>query len=171
MTVSDQPLAKSPVAFQICAEDNVATLLENTGPGPAMVRGSIGEFGVIIGAATPRHRTRRVGSPSQLQSSALLAAGARVVITGRRADILNTAVAKLGLGAYCFQQDITDSASIAPLIEGISHDVCEPTILINNAGIHMKKPLVETSDAEFHRVPATHVEGAFAACRAQLFRG
>jgi len=80
MTVSDQPVAKAPVAFQIGAEDNVATLLENTVPGPVMVRGSFGEvqlsarepigaghkiaiapiaegahvikFGVIIGAAT-----------------------------------------------------------------------------------------------------------------------
>lgn len=47
MTVSDQPVAKSPIAFQIGAEDNVATLLENTEPGPVpgtvIVRGSTGE--------------------------------------------------------------------------------------------------------------------------------
>jgi hypothetical protein len=80
MTATDQPVAKSPIAFQIGAEDNVATLLENTQPGAVIVRGSIGEtylavrepveaghkvaiapiaenahiikFGVIIGAAT-----------------------------------------------------------------------------------------------------------------------
>jgi altronate dehydratase small subunit len=75
MTVS-----RTPVAFQIGAEDNVATLLENTELGPVTVRGSTGErtfaasepieaghkiaiapiaegadvvkYGVIIGAAT-----------------------------------------------------------------------------------------------------------------------
>ena len=103
-------------------------------------------------------------------SSTLLAAGAKVVITGRRANVLDAAVAKLGSGAYCCQHDITDSTGIAPLIERISHDVGEPTILINNAGTHLKKPLVETTDAEFHRVLATHVEGAFAMSRAVVPR-
>lgn len=99
-------------------------------------------------------------------SSALLAAGARVVITGRRADVLEQAVASLGEGAYASQHDITDHESIAPLIDHISREVGEPTILINNAGTHLKKPLAETTGAEFHRVLATHVEGAFAMSRA-----
>lgn len=80
MTVSDQSVATPPVAFQIGADDNVATLLEHTEPGPVIVRSSSGEvrltarepieaghkiaiasiaegthivkFGVVIGAAT-----------------------------------------------------------------------------------------------------------------------
>lgn len=98
-------------------------------------------------------------------SAALLAAGARVVITGRRADILEKAVDSLGEGAHACPHDITDHKNIPSLIDFISHEVGEPTILVNNAGVHLKKPLSETSDAEFHRVLATHVEGAFAMSR------
>ena len=80
MTVSTPPATPRPVAFQIGADDNVATLLVNAEPGPVIVRGSTGErqitasepienshkiaiapiaedadvikFGVVIGAAT-----------------------------------------------------------------------------------------------------------------------
>ncbi len=99
-------------------------------------------------------------------ASALLAAGAKVVLTGRRADVLSAAVNQLGPGAYAYPHDITDTFSIAPLIDRITREVGEPTILINNAGTHLKKPLTETTDAEFHRVLATHVEGSFAMARA-----
>ena len=39
------------------------------------------------------------------------------------------------------------------------------SILINNAGVHLKKPSTETSDAEFAAVIQTHVFGAFALTR------
>ncbi len=48
MAASDQPVAKSPIAFQIGTEDNVATLLENTEPGPVIVRGSTGEIRLAV---------------------------------------------------------------------------------------------------------------------------
>jgi hypothetical protein len=80
MTLSTPPASQLPVAFQIGADDNVATLLETTSPGPVILRGPSGEknltasepienshkiaialipenadvvkFGVVIGAAT-----------------------------------------------------------------------------------------------------------------------
>jgi len=42
------------------------------------------------------------------------------------------------------------------------------TILVNNAGIHLKKPAVETGEEEFLRVLKTHVLGAHALTRAVL---
>jgi len=39
------------------------------------------------------------------------------------------------------------------------------TILVNNAGVHLKKSATETSDAEFANVIQTHVFGAFALTR------
>ena len=99
-------------------------------------------------------------------SAALLAAGARVVITGRRQEVLDAAVATLGPGASCFRQDLTNHAEIEPLMERIHREIGHPTILINNAGTHLKKPLVDTTPEEFRSVLATHVEGAFAMSRA-----
>src|SRR5262249_47534925 len=37
--------------------------------------------------------------------------------------------------------------------------------LVNNAGVHLKKPAIETSDVEFANVIQTHVFGAFALTR------
>jgi len=99
-------------------------------------------------------------------SNALLASGAKVIITGRRIDILDRAVETLGPGAFAFKQDLTDISQIDPLVRRIREEVGSPTILINNAGIHLKKALVETTAEEFQRVFATHVEGAFALTRA-----
>ncbi len=99
-------------------------------------------------------------------SSAFLAAGAKVVITGRRAEVLDRAVATLGPGAFAYSQDLTAHAAIDPLVERIGNEVGHPTILVNNAGIHLKKSLIETTTEEFQRVLCTHVEGAFALTRA-----
>ena len=99
-------------------------------------------------------------------SAALLVAGARVIITGRRQDVLDAAVESLGPRASSFRQDLTNHAEIEPLMERISHQIGHPTILINNAGTHLKKSLVDTTLEEFRGVLATHVEGAFAMSRA-----
>lgn len=98
-------------------------------------------------------------------SSALHAAGAKVVMTGRRADILDHAVEDLGAGAFAYPQDVTVASETESLIARICEEVGHPTILINNAGIHLKKPVDETTPEEFHRVLSTHVEGAFALTR------
>jgi NAD(P)-dependent dehydrogenase (short-subunit alcohol dehydrogenase family) len=103
-------------------------------------------------------------------SAALLAAGAKIVITGRRADVLRNAVESLGPGAHAYPHDITDRDGIGPLIDCISREVGPTSILINNAGTHLKKPLGDTTDADFERVMATHVEGAFAMSRAVAAR-
>ena len=42
------------------------------------------------------------------------------------------------------------------------------TILVNNAGIHLKKPALETSEEEFLSVLKTHVLGSHALTRAVL---
>ena len=94
-------------------------------------------------------------------SSCLLACGARVVITGRRADVLERAVAELGEGAAAEQHDVTDTASTGTLVERIEAKFGTPTILINNAGTHVKKPLEQHTREEFDRILATHVGGAF----------
>ena len=92
-------------------------------------------------------------------------AGAKVVITGRREDVLKTAAAELGVG-YAVH-DVTQLDAAGRLLEQVA-DRCggPPTILVNNAGINLKKPAVETTEAEFERVMLTNVTGAFALSRA-----
>jgi NAD(P)-dependent dehydrogenase (short-subunit alcohol dehydrogenase family) len=101
-------------------------------------------------------------------TSCLIAAGARVVITGRRKEVLHSAVQQLGANAAAEEHDVTDLESSAKLLERIERRHGLPTILVNNAGTHVKKAIEEHSIAEFRSIMATHVEGAFAITRAAV---
>lgn len=92
-------------------------------------------------------------------------AGARVVLVGRREAELATACATLGSAASALAADVTDLASVPRLVDEAETRAGPVTILVNNAGIHLKRPAVETGDAEFAAVIGTHVFGAFALTR------
>jgi len=93
-----------------------------------------------------------------------VAAGARVVLVGRRDAELRQACDDLGSAATFVPQDITEFDRAQELIEKAG----EVTILVNNAGIHLKKPAVETSVSEFESVLRTHVLAAHALTAAVL---
>jgi NAD(P)-dependent dehydrogenase (short-subunit alcohol dehydrogenase family) len=101
-------------------------------------------------------------------ASCFAASGARVVITGRRNDVLTEAAKRLGKNVFTEQHDVTDLSSAAALIERIAERHGTPGILVNNAGTHVKKPLEGHSLADFHGILATHVEGAFAITQATV---
>jgi NAD(P)-dependent dehydrogenase (short-subunit alcohol dehydrogenase family) len=95
-------------------------------------------------------------------------AGARVVLAGRRATVLKEAAGGIGPQAAAVRCDVTrlkDAARVVAQAEAR----CGPiTILVNNAGIHLKKPALETSDEELLTVLKTHVLGSHALTRAVL---
>lgn len=93
---------------------------------------------------------------------AMHAAGARVVLIGRREAELADAVRSLGDGASYVVHDITEFDKAGALIEGITKKHGPITCLVNNAGMHLKKPAIETSPAEFQQVMNTHIFGAHA---------
>ena len=95
----------------------------------------------------------------------LAQAGARIVITGRREDVLKEALPKLGAGARYFVNDITDLKSLPALIEEIENQVGAIDILVNNAGINMKKHAVEVSDEDFDRIIQTNLHAVFSITR------
>lgn len=95
----------------------------------------------------------------------LVASGAKVVLVGRRKDELQKAVATLGAKAFALQGDVTKLETAASLVDQAEKLAGPVSILINNAGVHLKKPAIETSDAEFASVMQTHVLGAFALTR------
>lgn len=96
------------------------------------------------------------------------AAGAKVVLVGRREAELAAAVKWLGEGAVYIVHDITELESAGSLVERITREHGPVTCLVNNAGIHLKKPAVDTTPAEFQNVLSTHILGAHALCRAVL---
>jgi gluconate 5-dehydrogenase len=98
-----------------------------------------------------------------------VASGARVVLTGRREDELKKAVAALGASAGYVRHDVTEPDKAGLLVDAATRVAgAPPGILINNAGVHLKKPAVETSAAEFLAVLNTHVIGAHVLTQAVL---
>lgn len=95
-------------------------------------------------------------------AQAIVAAGGRVVLLGRREAELIAATRGLGEGASFVVHDVTKLEAAPALVERISGATGPISILINNAGIHLKKPAVETTPEEFQKVLNTHIVGAHA---------
>ena len=101
-------------------------------------------------------------------SSCFAKAGAQVVLVGRRADVLERAVKALGKAAIPERHDVTQLDGAETLIGRVTRRVGPVSILVNNAGIHLKKPATETTAEEFNAVLQTHVVAAFSLTRAVL---
>jgi len=96
----------------------------------------------------------------------MVQAGACVVIVGRHEERLRQATAELGAAASYEVHDITHLDAAPHLVDRVTRRVGPLSILVNNAGIHIKKPAVATTDDDFQRMLQTHVLGAFALTRA-----
>jgi len=98
----------------------------------------------------------------------LAACGARVIVAGRREAELAKAVATIGPAASAQVLDVGDLKSIPGIVAGLRDRHGPVNILINNAGINLKKPFAETNDAELLSLLQTHVVGANALTHALL---
>ncbi|WP_009959295.1 SDR family NAD(P)-dependent oxidoreductase [Verrucomicrobium spinosum] len=96
----------------------------------------------------------------------LVQAGARVVITGRRPDVLQDGAAQLGDAVVPMVVDVTDTKVLPDFVREVEAKIGTPSILVNNAGVHVKKPALEMTDEDFDSVLRTHLTGAFALTRA-----
>ncbi len=93
-------------------------------------------------------------------------AGARVILVGRREEQLKQAVSELGPLAAHAVYDVRDVEDAPAFADRIEKEHGAATILVNNAGNHVKKPLEEHTEADFRGILDTHVVGAFGLSRA-----
>ena len=93
-------------------------------------------------------------------------AGARVVITGRREEVLAKAVREIGPNAAYRVFDVTDTARAASFVAELKRDMGPVTILVNNAGRHCKKPMLDVTQEDMQGVLDVHVLGACALTKA-----
>ncbi|UBM57739.1 glucose 1-dehydrogenase [Marinilongibacter aquaticus] len=96
---------------------------------------------------------------------AFVAAGAEVVITGRREQVLAETAEDLGEKVHYRVNDVCEVESLPALVEDIEKNIGEIDILVNNAGINQKKPALEVTDEEFDRIIKTNLYGVFALTR------
>jgi len=124
---------------------------------PAEAFSLSGELALITGGATGIGRAI---------AQAFVLSGARVVLVGRRRELLEEAAAALGPAAGWAVHDVADTAHVPALVEDVRSRYGDVSILVNNAGHHLKKSIEETEEAEFRRMMDTHVTGAYALTRA-----
>ena len=115
-----------------------------------------GKVALITGAGSGR---------GYAMAQCMVAAGAKVVMVGRRKDVLEQAASEIGDGAYPVAFDITRSDEIDGFVKGIEAQFGKLDILVNNAGVHCKKPIEETAFGDFQNVIDTHVMAAFTLAR------
>ena len=92
-------------------------------------------------------------------------AKAKVIITGRREDVLKNACEALGENAHYVVADLSLLDTIPALVTDIESEFGSINILVNNAGIHLKKWAQETTDEEFLNIIQTNLLSVFALTR------
>jgi len=100
---------------------------------------------------------------------ALGGAGAGLALASRDLTLLNTAAEEIravGADVAVFETDVTSEAQVARLAEQVRSRFGGAQILVNNAGINVRKPVAEFTLDEWHQVLDTNLTGAFLACRA-----
>ncbi|MEY3775184.1 MAG: Gluconate 5-dehydrogenase [Verrucomicrobiota bacterium] len=98
----------------------------------------------------------------------LAACGAKVIVAGRREAELKAAVAEIGANAAAHVLDITDLAALPAAVEQIRAAQGRVDLLVNNAGINLKKSFADTTETELQSILQTNVVGATALTRALL---
>jgi len=99
-------------------------------------------------------------------AQAFLSRGARVVLCSRNEEQLKQTAEELGENATYRCHDVTDFDAAEGLINEVEASVDPISILVNNAGLHNKKPSETVTTEEFQQVLNVHVLGAHALTRA-----
>lgn len=102
-------------------------------------------------------------------AQSLAAAGARVVLVGRRSAEVSKATEAIGERAFALPGDVTELDRADALVRAAEAAAGGPiSVLVNNAGVHLKKPAIDTTVEEFQGVMNTHVLASHALTRAVL---
>ena len=99
---------------------------------------------------------------------ALAGAGARLALVSRDTAALNGVaedVRRLGTEAETYRTDVTDEAQVGALASTVAERFGTVHILINNAGVNVRKEVPEFTLAEWNSVIGTNLTSAFLVCR------
>jgi NAD(P)-dependent dehydrogenase (short-subunit alcohol dehydrogenase family) len=98
----------------------------------------------------------------------LARAGANVIPTGRRAELVDAAaeqITQLGRRTLAVTCDVTNQASVQALCAAARAEFGEVEILVNSAGITKRKPTLDFSDSEWNSILETNLNGTLRACQ------
>ena len=118
-----------------------------------------GRVAVVIGGTSGLGRTA---------AFALARAGADVVATGRRAELVDevaTAIETLGRRSLRISVDATDQDALARFRDACATDIGPIDILVNAAGVTAKVPTLDMDGETWDRIIETNLTATFHACR------
>ncbi len=104
------------------------------------------------------------GSLGRHFADVLARAGAAVVVASRRLDRLETIAAGIraaGGEAMAVALDVTDAGSIGAAFAAAEASLGPVTVVVNNAGLTVSKPLLEHDEADWDKVMDTNLKGAW----------
>src|SRR5690349_1664892 len=99
---------------------------------------------------------------------ALAGAGARLALVSRDTERLEEtaeAVRRLGAEADTFCADVADEAQVLQLEKDVAARMGKVQILINNAGVNVRKPITDFTLDEWNYVLGTNLTSVFLMCR------
>ncbi|MBI3251935.1 MAG: SDR family oxidoreductase [Candidatus Omnitrophica bacterium] len=118
-----------------------------------------GKVGIVTGAAGG------LGSPI---AKVLADQGVAVILVGRRKDVLEEAAKRIGKKSVVHTCDVRSEDSIAELFSQIEKRHGPPDILINCAGINVRKPVTDLSLADWQGVLDTNLTAPFLLSKAAV---
>jgi NAD(P)-dependent dehydrogenase (short-subunit alcohol dehydrogenase family) len=114
--------------------------------------------------------TGGAGGLGQVIATALAQAGANIALASRSlASCEATAIeiaSSTGRKTKAFAADVTSSSDVARLVKDVEGSLGPIDILFNNAGINVRGPATELSEADWDSVIATNLKGPFLCSRA-----
>ena len=105
----------------------------------------------------------------EAMAKALAESGAKILLVARdtaRLEVVRDNIVKLGGSAEFFAADVTSEEDVARLADNVNRRFAGPQILINNAGINIRKNLVDYTLQEFRSVLDASLISTFLMCRA-----
>ena len=103
-------------------------------------------------------------------ASALAEAGADIALSGRSREACQEAAdaiaAATGRKVRAFAADVTKIDDVERLADGVESEMGKIDILINNAGVNIRGPVQQLSEADWDAVIDTNLKGPFLCARA-----
>ncbi len=116
-----------------------------------------GKTAVIVGGS---------GGLGEAMAQTLSGAGAKIALVGRNAEKLGKVAGGLSGPVEIFTADVTSESDVAKLAKDVNAKFPNPQILINSAGINIRKSVTEFTLKEFQSVVDSSLVSTFLACNA-----
>jgi 3-oxoacyl-[acyl-carrier protein] reductase len=110
--------------------------------------------------------TGATGGLGQAMARALAAQGARLAVSGTRAEALAALAAELGEGTLVLPANLADAEAVEGLVPAAVAGLGQLDILVNNAGITRDNLAMRMKDEDWQAVITVNLEAAFRLARA-----